>query len=247
MKAAILNDSTRCVGCTACALACKEINNLPKQSGVEKLSATTWTTVQSANGINFRRHCMHCKEPACVSACPVVALEKTEQGAVIYDADKCMGCRYCMIACPFDIPSYEWSKAIPAVQKCIFCYEKALSKGESPACTAACPAGASVFGDHEKLLQEAKKRIRENPDRYVDHIYGEQEAGGTSVLYLSSVPFADLGFASDLRKDPYPELTWKVLSQLPKVVSFSGIALIGTWWIINRRMKLEENNGNEKE
>jgi formate dehydrogenase iron-sulfur subunit len=241
MKAAILTDMTKCVGCQACALACKEINHLPKDCSLSELSAKTWTAVQYINSVNIRRHCMHCEDPACVSACPVAALEKTKEGAVIYDASKCMGCRYCMIACPFDIPKYEWHSALPQVQKCIFCYENALKNNKQPACTEACPARATVFGSRNKLLQIARDRLQQSPKKYVQHIYGLDEAGGTSVFYLSSVPFEKLGFPK-LRTDPYPHLTWKVLSKIPNVVSVGFATLLGIWWIVNRRIKLENQS-----
>ncbi len=242
MKSAILTDLTKCIGCEACALACKEINELPVSAPMNMLSAYTWSAVEHRNGVNIRRQCMHCEEPACVSACPVAALEKTKEGAVIYDAGKCMGCRYCMVACPFGVPKYEWDKSIPTIQKCILCHEKALSQGKEPACTSACPTGATIFGERAALLREAQKRIDENPGSYVPHIYGMREAGGTSVFYLSAVPFADLGFPGNLKEDPYPKLTWKVLSKIPNIVSTGGVLLLGIWWIINRRIKLQDEN-----
>lgn len=240
MRAAILTDLSRCIGCEACAIACKEINELPKDVSPNTLSSNTWTAVEHRNGVHIRRQCMHCEEPACASACPVLALIKTPEGAVIYDADKCMGCRYCMVACPFGIPKYEWEKTIPKVQKCILCYEKALQKGEQPACTAACPTGATIFGERNELIREAERRLAAHPNRYVQHVFGVREAGGTSVFYISPVAFEKLGFAVDVQEDPYPKLTWEVLSNIPKVVSIGGALLFGTWWVINRRIKLQE-------
>lgn len=242
MNAAILTDLTRCIGCEACALACKEANGLPRDGG-RALSASTWTIVDRIGDVNVRRQCMHCLDPACVSVCPVGALRKTPEGPVVYDASRCMGCRYCMIGCPFGVPKYEWDSTVPRVQKCIMCYENAVSRGEQPACTAACPTGATVFGDRDDLLRQARARMRAEPGRYVDHIYGEHEAGGTSVLYLSAVPFAELGFPTDLRADPYPRLTWEVLSKLPNVVSIAGVALCGIWWITKRREEVARHEG----
>lgn len=241
MKAAILTDLTQCVGCEACALACKEINALPRDSANNLLTAYTWSAVENRKGVNIRRQCMHCEEPACVSACPVAALTKTPEGAVIYDGHKCMGCRYCMIACPFSIPKYQWDKPIPVIQKCIFCYEKAIKKGEQPACTRACPTGATLFGERSALIAEAQQRMQAQPDRYVAHLYGLREAGGTSVLYLSGVPFAELGFPDNMIQDPYPKLTWKVLNKIPSIVTTGAVFLAGIWWIINRRVKLQDS------
>jgi len=242
----ILNDLTKCIGCEACVWACKEINELPRdEASIATLSAVTWTRVDRRGGVNIRRNCMHCLEPACVSVCPVAALHKTEEGAVVYDAKRCMGCRYCMVGCPFDMPKYEWDKPLPLVRKCIMCYEKRLSEGKQPACTSVCPTGATIFGERDALVEEAHRRIRNEPDKYVNHIYGLQEAGGTSVLYLSPVPFADLGFKETLRYDPYPRLTWQVLSKLPNVVSIAGLLLVGVWWVIGRRQELARLDSTE--
>jgi formate dehydrogenase iron-sulfur subunit len=235
---AILNDLTKCVGCEACVLACKEINGLPREGAGAQLSATNWTAVERRAGLNIRRQCMHCLDPACVSVCPVAALRKTPEGPVVYDETRCFGCRYCMVGCPFGIPKYEWHEPLPRVRKCIMCFEKRLKEGGQPACTAACPTGATLFGDRDGLIAEARRRIAESPDRYVDHVYGLGEAGGTSVLYLSSLPFESLGFRTDLKGNPYPRLTWEVLSKLPNVVSVGGMLLFGIWWITGRRETL---------
>ena len=193
MANAILTDLTRCIGCKACVYACKEINGLPKEEA-DELNARTWTVVERRGGLNVRRQCMHCLDPACVSVCPVTALQKHSDGPVVYDEDRCMGCRYCMLACPFKVPKYEWDKALPRVQKCIFCFAERLGQGRQPACTEVCPAQATVFGARDELMRAARQRLQAHPGRYVDHIYGVEEAGGTSVLYLSSVPFEQLGF-----------------------------------------------------
>jgi formate dehydrogenase iron-sulfur subunit len=235
MSFAILNDLTKCIGCRACVLACGEINGLPAPGPEAKLSATTWTAVERRAGLNVRRQCMHCLEPACVSVCPVAALRKTELGPVVYDESRCIGCRYCMVGCPFGIPKYEWDKALPRVRKCILCFEKRVSQGLKPACTEACPTGATIFGERDDLIAVALDRIRSQPELYVEHVYGLREAGGTSVLYLSSVPFDEIGFKTGLKSDPYPALTWDVLSKLPNVVGVGGLLLFGIWWISNRR------------
>jgi formate dehydrogenase iron-sulfur subunit len=240
MNVGILTDLTKCIGCQACVLACKKINELPDDEPVNKLSSSTRTIIEKRNGVNVRRHCMHCLDPACVSACPVSALEKIKEGPVIYDPNKCIGCRYCLLACPFEIPKYEWDLVLPKVQKCTMCYEKKITKGQEPACTSVCPTGATIFGERNELLDIAYHRIKENPKKYVDHIYGVNEAGGTSVLYLSDIPFDKLGFKQVLDKTTYPKLTWDILSKIPNIVSIGGVALLGTWWIINRRMTMDK-------
>jgi formate dehydrogenase iron-sulfur subunit len=245
MRVAILTDLTRCIGCRACVYACKEINGLPKHSA-DRLNAQTWTIVERRAGLNVRRHCMHCLDPACASVCPVAALHKTPDGPVVYEEDRCIGCRYCMVACPFHVPKYEWEKALPRVQKCILCSEKRFRKGKQPACTEVCPAKATLFGDRDALIREAHGRIQTHPDRYVDHIYGLEEAGGTSVLYLSSVRFEDLGFPMGLDREPYPRLTWNILSKIPNVVGVGGILMFGIWWIVNRRMELQRKERDDE-
>jgi formate dehydrogenase iron-sulfur subunit len=242
---ALLIDITKCIGCGACAMACKEANGLPEEPE-EELSATAYTVVKEKEGVFYRRLCMHCNEPTCASVCPVGAFEKTPEGAVIYQAHKCIGCRYCMQACPFSIPTYEWKKRLPKVQKCIMCHHR-LQKGEITACAEACPTEATIFGDREELIKLARARIKENPDQYVDHIYGEKEAGGTSVLILSSVPFGALGFPTNLGERPLPELTWDALKKVPSIAIFGGAMLYGIWWIIDRRMELAEYKGKQQD
>jgi formate dehydrogenase iron-sulfur subunit len=186
---------------------------------------------------------MHCLDPACVSVCPVAALQKTPEGPVVYDETACMGCRYCMLACPYRVPKYEWESPLPRMQKCILCFEQRVNRGKQPACTEACPAQATMFGEREDLIREARSRIRRNPEQYVDHIYGLEEAGGTSVLYLSSLPFARLGFPTKLDIEAYPRLIWNILRTLPNVVITGGVLMFGLWWIINRREELSGTNG----
>jgi len=236
MNAAILNDLSKCIGCGACVSACQEINGLPPREKPKQLSDKAWTIVRNVHGVNVRQQCMHCIDPACVSVCPVKALQKTSEGPVIYDASRCIGCRYCMLACPFGVPTYQWDKPLPKVQKCIMCYDKRVKEGKPPACTSVCPTGATVFGDRDDLIRAAQRRIEQHPDRYVDHIYGLKEAGGTSVLFISPVPFADLGFPTRVQETPYPKLTWAVLSKIPNIVGIGGVLMIGIYWVINRRM-----------
>ena len=239
MNAAILNDLTKCIGCGACTLACGEINDLPASESPRSLSSDVWTAVRQERGVNIRQQCMHCLDPACVSVCPVKALQKTDAGPVIYDESRCIGCRYCMLACPFGIPTYEWNSALPRVQKCIMCYEKRVSKGLQPACTSVCPTGATKYGDRDELIAEAQTRIAAHPDRYYDHIYGLDEAGGTSVLFLSPIAFSELGFKTDIQHEPYPKLTWDILTKIPSIVGVGGVLMFGTYWVINRRMMME--------
>jgi formate dehydrogenase iron-sulfur subunit len=237
MALGILTDVTRCVGCRACVYACKEINDLPRDEA-QHLNSETWCVVEARAGLNVRRQCMHCLDPACVSVCPVGALEKHPEGPVTYDEDACMGCRYCMVACPYRVPKYEWDSPLPRMQKCIMCFHQRVSEGKQPACTEACPAQATMFGERNDLIREGRARIRRNPERYVDHVYGVEEAGGTSVLYLSSLPFERLGFPMKLEKRPYPRLIWRILSTVPNIVATGAVLMFGLWWMVNRREQL---------
>ena len=205
----MLNDSSRCIGCKACQVACKKENKLPAESSLQdglydsprNTSEHTYTLIKlykdEKNGVSsfVKRQCMHCVDPGCQSACIVGALKKQPDGSVKYDGDMCMGCRYCMVACPFNIPQFEWQKAIPVIVKCTLCSDTRLAKGKPTACSEACPAGAIVFGKRGDLLKIARDRIEAEPDRYEDHIYGEREVGGTNVFYLTKkqVAFASLG------------------------------------------------------
>ncbi len=239
----ILPDVTKCIGCFQCVDACVEVNNLgpnipAPQDSPDGLSDRRWTTILRKPGEHYvRKQCRHCLEPACVSVCPVGAMQKTTEGPVIYDGNLCMGCRYCMMACPYGIPRYEWNKAVPYVRKCIFCYER-LQSGQSPACTEACPEQATIFGQREELLAEARHRLQVEPNKYVQKIYGEHEVGGTSVIYISDIPLA-LGFrGEDPGPEPMPDLTEIWLNQVPAITVGLTAVMAGTYWIIKRRMQM---------
>ncbi len=242
----LLIDISKCIGCNACSRACAEANKLPDEEARE-LSATHYTVVQSYNEDQtyVRRLCMHCNTPTCVSACLVGAFRKTETGAVLYDEGKCIGCRYCMQACPFEIPRYEWTSLMPRIQKCRMCYERVSSGGQT-ACAEACPTGATTFGDREELIKEARKRIDENPGQYVDYIYGLKEAGGTSVMYISNVPFEQLGLPMNVPMEPIPDFSWRVLSQIPKYTVAAGVVLFGIHWITARRTEVARFEAEQK-
>jgi formate dehydrogenase iron-sulfur subunit len=179
---------------------------------------------------------MHCNEPACASVCPVGALYKTASGAVNYDADKCIGCRYCMMACPWSVPSYQWQSAVPFVSKCTLCTDRQQA-GKAPACASTCPTGALKFGRREELLTEARERIAQHPNKYVDHIYGEKEAGGTGVLYLASVPFSQLGFPM-VAQHSMAKHADQVMKVLPWWVLGVGTFLTGTYALSERRKQV---------
>lgn len=195
----VLIDLTRCTGCNSCALACKVANNKPNpETPPHELSSDALSyvaTIETADGQTYhaKRQCMHCLHPACVSACTVGALRKTTEGPVVYDSYKCIGCRYCQYACPFGVPTYDWDNPLGLIHKCQLCVGR-LEEGESPACVASCPNGALRFGKRSDLIAQAHAQIASHPDLYLEHVYGEHEAGGTSMLYLSAVPFEQLDF-----------------------------------------------------
>jgi formate dehydrogenase iron-sulfur subunit len=254
MSKALLYDATVCIGCKQCEHACADKNKLRYDDTVaaeERQSDHKFTVVLTKGDKFMRRLCMNCQEPACASVCPVGALQKTAAGPVTYDEDKCMGCRYCMVACPFGVPKYEWGKVLPRVQKCTMCADR-VADGKQTACADICPTGATKFGERDDLIQEAQQRIRDNPGQYVNHIYGLTEVGGTSVLLLSSVPFEEFGYRTDLSRDPLPLLTYRVLSRIPDFVPLGGILLGGVWWITHRREEVaafeaEPHDANDKQ
>jgi len=282
MPHALLVDLTECVGCGACRDACQQVHHFPQveSTALDAHNFTTLKTVETKDGteVFVRQLCRHCQDPACVSACIVGALEKTRDGAVTWNINKCIGCRYCMLACPFDVPKYEWQSNNPKVRKCTMCHQerhltaemKTDDKGyvldrngerleidgreitsedrdmiiemttnadgqRASSCSVACPIGATQFGERSAMLAEAHRRLKENPDAYVQKVYGEKEVGGTSVFYVSSVPFEQLGFSTKLDMAPLPERTWRVLEKIPDIVVTAGVALGAVYWITNRR------------
>ena len=257
----MLIDTTKCIGCRSCEEACNGQNGLPKpevsfssDSVFEKKRDTSPGAFTVLNRypneknpdspVFVRRQCLHCCQPACASACLTKAMEKTVEGPVIYNKDRCMGCRYCMIACPQDIPKFEYDSAFPYIRKCIFCYDR-LKAGERPACVDACPENATIFGTRRELLEIARTRIYENPDKYVHHIYGEHEVGGSGTMYLSAVPFEKLGFRTDLGTKPYPEHTSGFLYGVPLVFVLWPSILIGLNYLAENGNK--EKNHEEEE
>jgi len=243
MSAGLLFDSTRCIGCGACSAGCKEQNGLPVKIEA-KTTAYTWTVVEERAGANVRRLCMHCLTPTCVSVCPVGAMKKTKAGPVDYDPDLCIGCRYCIMACPFNVPKYQWDRLLPVVGKCVMCAPR-VADGQATACATVCPTGATQFGDRDALITEARERIAREPSRYVDHVYGVEEAGGTSVLMLAGTSFSGLGLPENLPREPLPMLTWQVLSHLPDVIAVAAVGLFGIHWITERRTEVHAAEGGD--
>ncbi|MCB9078468.1 MAG: hydrogenase 2 operon protein HybA [Anaerolineaceae bacterium] len=244
----MLYDTTLCVGCRACQNACRNWNETTAELNSEgmydmptDLSGSTWTIIKlyeeetaedaDAPGIFsfIKRNCMHCLDPACVSACTVGAMQKSPEGPVIYDVNRCFGCRYCMVACPYKVPRYQWGTTTPLVQKCTFCFgyvqpegvvddKNRLAQGLGPSCVEACPTGALSWGPREEMLEKAHTRIKSAPGKYYeDRVYGEHEAGGTLQLVLSHVPFTKLGLPT-LDPRPLPSLTDPLNWSVPGII-----------------------------
>jgi len=240
----ILHDVRRCAGCMRCVEACRKENGSgkPDRFRTGDLSAERLTTLaKTKEGRHVRRHCYHCVEPACAAACLVGALTRTPEGPVVYDAEKCIGCRYCMLACPFQVPRYEWESRTPLVKKCDMCADR---EG-GPACVEACPHEATLYGDRDELIRIAHRRIAEHPGEYVDHVWGEKEMGGTGVLLVSDVSL-DGFWPEALGETSVPDLTLPLAHKAP--LMFGGVLalLTGLSWVIGRRNRLAaEKEGDE--
>jgi formate dehydrogenase iron-sulfur subunit len=242
----VLVDTTLCIGCRACEAACAEKNGLPPPPEDDKVMLqrrdtapqvfTVVNRTEKADGtVRFaKKQCMHCLSPGCASACPVRAMDKSAAGPVVYDPSKCMGCRYCMVACPFDVPKYEYNSNAPRVRKCSFCAAR-QAKGLKPACTEVCPSGALTFGRRAELLEEAKRRIYTSAGKYTPHVYGEHEAGGTSWLYITDVPLEKLAFRTDVPEKAIPELVQGALGAPPFVMTLWPPLLMGLYAFSKRR------------
>ena len=257
----ILFDATRCIGCRRCEQGCREVNQLPKPGipfdDLSVLETKRRTDAQSYTVVNkyrpagqtspvfIKTQCNHCLEPACASSCFVAAYTKTSTGAVVYDPSVCVGCRYCMIACPFQVPTYTYDQAMrPRIMKCTMCYPR-VKEGKLPGCVQACPKEALTFGRRQDVLQIARTRIQSFPDRYVDHIYGEREMGGTSWMYISGVPFHQLGLREDLGTTSAPKLTSGALEAVPMVTALWPLLLGGIYAISKRKDILAAQDKNE--
>jgi Fe-S-cluster-containing dehydrogenase component len=251
LQKGVLFDATRCIGCRQCEQGCFEVNGLPQPerpfddlsvlNSKRRPDAQAYTVVnkyfpeKKGQPVYIKTQCNHCLEPACASSCFVAAYTKTRQGAVVYDPSVCVGCRYCMIACPFEIPAYTYEQAVtPRIMKCTMCAPR-IAEGKLPGCVQACPKEALTFGPRDEVLHMARERIRQSPDRYIDHIYGEHEMGGTSWLYLSGVPFQELGLRTDLGTTSAPKLTSGALAAVPMVTALWPILLGGVYFITKRK------------
>lgn len=249
----LLYDATVCIGCKACVSACSTANGLIPDTAASEglwqmpfdLNAQTKNIIklyQSEDGKTssfVKKQCMQCLDPACVSGCPFGALQKEKYGIIEWHANRCIGCRYCEISCPFDVPRFEWAKFNPRIVKCELCRHR-LADGRQPACTDVCPVGAVIFGTREQLLAEAKRRISGHPGKYYqDRVYGEYDLGGTQVLYLSHVPFAELSLP-EAGNESRAHYGSKVHSVVYKGMAIPAIVYAGIVAILRKRWKAHE-------
>ena len=257
----MLYDTTRCIGCKACVVACAEANDLEPDNRQEqiyqspdRLNDRTKNIIKLYNDGERRSYmkqqCMHCIDPSCVNACMIGSYQKREYGIVTWDPEKCIGCRYCQLACPYEIPKFEWDKKAPRLIKCELCNHR-LAKGLEPACCEVCPREAVIYGRYTDLLEEAHRRIKEHPGRYIDHVYGEHEAGGTQVLYLSHVPFEDIGLPDYNAERTAGQTTRMVQHGIYKgfIAPVALYAVLGTVMMRNRKRdrEAEEAQGSPSE
>lgn len=238
----LLVDVTRCIGCNKCVDACVTANHLGEshhisQQEADGLSAQRWLAIEDGpQGSFVRKSCRHCLDAACVSVCPVGAMHKSPEGIVLYDSQKCMGCRYCLMACPFGIPRYEWDSPTPVVGKCFLCHER-LAEGQEPACVGVCPEKALTFGERSDLLKLAHEQLAQAPNKYLPKVFGESELGGSALMYISNVSLDFLNFNGALAQEPYPELTWNWLGKVPAVTLVTAGLMTGFFWVIERRIQ----------
>jgi formate dehydrogenase iron-sulfur subunit len=250
---AILVDVTRCAGCNQCVRACCQAHTMdytpqdsfsvdPDGLSAQRFVSILKTTQAGTNTARYvRKSCQHCLDPACVSVCPVGAMYRSEIGAVRYDPSVCMGCRYCMMACPYGVPRYEWESVAPRVRKCDLCYDR-IVEGQMPACVEACPNKVLTFGDRDALLSQAHRQISAEPGRYRDTVFGEHEVGGTGLLYISDIPLDMLGMHGNPGTEARPKLSAAWLDEVPGVSLASLGLMTGLFYFIGRRMSAEQQH-----
>jgi Fe-S-cluster-containing dehydrogenase component len=247
----MLYDTTLCIGCKTCVVACKEANDMPVDDRLDPLyDMPTGLNDRTRNVIKLyqegdrrsymKQQCMHCIDPGCVGACMIGSFQKREHGIVTWDPEHCIGCRYCQLACPYEIPKFEWDDRTPQLVKCEMC-NHLIAEGGQPACCEVCPREAVIYGKYTDLLEEAHRRLRDHPGRYVDHVYGEHEVGGSQVLYLSHVPFEKLGLPAFSDK-PVGRITREVQHGIYKgfVAPVALYAILGGVMLRNRRQNRRE-------
>jgi len=262
-ETAILYDSSKCTACKGCQVACKQWNQLPSPLTNDEytytksfqapldLAPNTWLIINFSEedkeiGIdwNFMRNsCFHCTEAACEMACPVGAISHKDNGAVVIDQEKCIGCRYCVASCPFEVP--RWDEAKNKTFKCWQCFDR-TSAGRKPACVSTCPTGALEYGDRADMLGIARERVDQLKAAGYDkaEIYGEKELGG-----LHTIVVAQRGLeAHGLIRDPKIGVTdfWQFLKPLGGLGIAATVAGLGLSYFMARDYKRGEYSYDEK-
>lgn len=235
---ALLFDVSRCQGCNNCQRCCDEVNGLPCTDQQTQLNAQTYTFIaqcepKPGETRYVKQACMHCLHPGCASACPVAALHRTEEGLIVADTSKCIGCRYCQYACPFGVPKFEWENTLGVMRKCTGC-NSLIAQGQIPACASGCPTGALKAGPRGELLKEAHARIATHHDHYYPRVYGEFEAGGTSRLFISDVPFEELGLPQ-VGDTPVPHYAEQIVTKTPTIALSVAAVSTATYAFLRRR------------
>ncbi|HYF94987.1 MAG TPA: 4Fe-4S dicluster domain-containing protein [Symbiobacteriaceae bacterium] len=249
MGKGVLVDVTKCIGCRGCQMACKQWNEIPAEktrftggTNPPTITPKSWTRIDARKVITgegeetwrfVKSQCMHCEYPPCEAGCPVGAITKTADGPVVYDPERCIGCRYCLYVCPYDGPAFQWDERFGLKRKCLLCDDR-IAAGMGPACVTACPVGTLTFGERNELIARAEKLIAEHPEKYINHIYGKDELGGTSWLYISDVPFAELGLMPKA-KQPLPTLVQPAMAAVPWVALTVGGLMSGLYFYTHRR------------
>lgn len=283
----ILYDSTLCVGCNACMTACKKANNMPPDftdgqdiwdqpidlspntlNVIKKFTNGTGETKDAEiNGHAFiKRQCLHCIDPSCVTACPVSALTKDKNtGIVSYNKNNCIGCRYCQVACPYNIPKFDFNRVYPEIVKCQLC-DHLIAEGKYPACCSVCPTGASLFGRVSDLIVETRRRQQMVPGEmydfpvtsidsdtthkyaapeYVPHVYGKEELGGTQVMYMSAVGFDKFGLPA-YPKESFVSMSSGIQYAIYKGMVYPLVVLAGLVFMVKKNKQQEDEKSIEK-
>ncbi|WP_418790454.1 4Fe-4S dicluster domain-containing protein [Phosphitispora sp. TUW77] len=245
-------DVTRCTGCRGCQVACKQWNELPAAKTVfsgsyenpPRIGGDTWTKVrffekEDAGKVRFlfrKEQCMHCSEPSCAAVCAAGAIKKTDNGMVLFNDDRCVGCKNCVVACPFHVIGF--SKETGSSRKCRLCYER-IENDMEPACVKACPTGAVSFGDRRQMLAQAKQRVSVLYNKGVNaQVYGENELGGLHVIYVLD----DEPEVYGLPANPEVATAGLFSNWLHALLGVGVVALAPFWLIFRERGKATDNS-----